>query len=217
MTKEGNVLYLGMTSQEETAELLRLFLIQRKKLSVSNLGSFEWVRVPATFHEATGRFSEPKEFFRFSDTAAGHSVGLLAFLSFKWAISEQDADIKLTDWCSYVSDCLRRGDSVDWTGIGTLFMKDNLICLEQPAGKEEQSDNTFPIQPVDDPGDVSEENEESLPENTRYWNVWMIIMALVSVVMIILYVYKHERLGVGRTGIQYPAPPPVQYEIKSAS
>lgn len=217
MTKEGNVLYLGMTTQEETAELLRLFLIQRKKLSISNFGSFEWVRIPATFNEATGSFSEPQEFFRFSDTAAGHSDGLLTFLSSKWTISEQDAGQKLNDWCSFVIECLESGETFEWTGIGTLVQKDDLICLEQPPGKEVVSEKAIPIQPVEDSGDVSGEYEELLPETTRQWNVWMVLMALVSVAIIILYAYKHDRLGVGRSGTQYPAQPPVQYEIKSAS
>lgn len=217
MTKDGNVLYLGMTTQEETAELLRLFLIQQKKLSISNLGSFDWVRIPATFNEATGSFSEPQEFFRFSGTDAGNSVGLIAFLSSKWTISEQDADKKLTNWSSLVSECLKRGDTFEWTGIGTLVMEDNMICLKQPTGKELGSDNTLPNQPVEDSIDVSGENEEFVSVSSRHWNVWMILMALVSVAMIILYVYKHERLGVGRSGILFPAQPPVQYEIKSAS
>jgi nucleoid DNA-binding protein len=217
MTKEGNVLYLGMTTQEETAELLRLFLIQRKKLSISNLGSFEWVRIPATFNEATGSFSEPQEFFRFSGTAAGHSDGLMAFLSSKWTISEQEVDQKLTDWCSFVMECLESGETFEWTGIGTLVQKDNQICLQQLVGEKVGSDHTIPIQPVEDSADVTGENEELLPETTRHWNVWMVLLALVSVAMIILYAYKHERLGVGRSGTQYPAQPPLQYEIKSAS
>jgi hypothetical protein len=70
-----------MTTQEETAELLRLFLIQRKKLSIPTLGAFEWVRIPATYQVETGTFSGPSERFRFSDAPSDYSQGLLSFIS----------------------------------------------------------------------------------------------------------------------------------------
>lgn len=217
MTKEGNVLYLGMTTQEETAELLRLFLIQRKKLSISNLGSFEWVRIPAAFNEATESFSEPQEFFRFSGSADGHSEGLMAFLSSKWTISEQDADQKLTDWCSFIHEMLDNGEAFEWKDIGILILKDDQICLEQPPGKEVVSDQAIPIQSLEHAAVVSVENEEFIPETNRYWNIWMTLITLTAVAMIILYIYKNEHLGVGRSGIPQPAQSPTQYLLKSAS
>jgi hypothetical protein len=204
-----------MTTLEETAELLRLFLIQRRMLSIENFGTIVWVRVPAVYQEATGTFSESSEQFQFFNDADETSPDLLYFLSGNWLVSEYEASKRLQIWVASIREVLSNDDTLTWTNVGTLSMQDDQIYLTIPHENKSVSDNEDSTSSTEVWGNEAIEDQENSPTDRRPAKIWMIITALVSMAMIVLHIYKHERLGVGKSGIEPLSKPPLQYQLKS--
>lgn len=209
-----------MTILNETAEIIRLYFIQQRKLSLSEIGSFDLVRTPAVYSPASGSFSAPSYLIEFRSDGSFTSKDLIIYLSKKKNISKPEANALVDDFSREILRRLDGGEAVYWTGIGSLIRKSGTLeftpeTIEMPY---EESISVHVNEKADletSPEELSF-SEESLPAGDsplKKWNPYLSLLLLLSFLLIVFSIYRNGGLQANRIGNVEPAVTPVQFQL----
>lgn len=213
-----------MTILNETAEILRLYFIQQKKLSLSEIGSFDLIRDPAVYNASSGVFSAPRYFVHFSSNSSSTSKDVIVYLSKKKNISEPEAIAQLETFKKEVHAHLEAGEVLHWSEMGSLVNKNGQIeftadPIDLPFLEPIQTDlrEKPEVTASEEIIDVSETiiNEEE-EESKQKKNSFLIVLLLLSLLIIAFSVIQNKKFTTHRAGAVQPAEIPEQFQLKSA-
>lgn len=214
-----------MSTLNETAELLRLYFIQQGELILSGVGRFTLRRTPAVFNEASGILSAPGYKIDFTPGTSTSTKDLIVYISKKKNISEPEAIALLNDFNKEVNTRIQAGEAVQWTGIGSLFLKNQEIeCLPDLIDLTFQKDiQTLPslsneTLPVEEGVILDEDLVVTLEEDNqpKSKNVFLILLALLATLLIALVWIQQHGVISYRTGAISPTSTPQQFQSNTA-
>lgn len=212
-----------MTILNETAEILRLYFIQQKKLSLNGIGSFSLSRKPAIFNPSSSLFSAPTYSIEYSTEVSVTPKDVIVFISKRKNISEPEAISLVADFNKEVLAHLQSGEAVNWSGMGSLILKNgqieltpDLIELPYPETLSVQSEDNSTVEFTEENIDISEVliSDDDLLKNKR--NIYLILLAVMAALLIALSIFQNGGLKTHRTGAVHPSESPEQYQLKTA-
>ena len=109
-----------MTSTADMPQLLRLFFIQHKQVSIPGVGNFHLVRKPAAHDIASRKLLAPEYSIHFDPHNDSPSRDLFAYISRKKNISEWEAIGMVNEFSVELKEILRTGKRFQWDGIGMM-------------------------------------------------------------------------------------------------
>src|SRR6187397_3120324 len=98
-----------MTSTADMPQLLRLFFIQHKQVSIPGVGNFHLVRKPAAHDIASRKLLAPEYSIHFDPHNDSPSRDLFAYISRKKNISEWEAIGMVNEFSVELKEILRTG------------------------------------------------------------------------------------------------------------
>jgi len=101
-------------------QLLRLFFIQHKQVSIPGVGNFHLVRKPAAHDIASRKLLAPEYSIHFDPHNDSPSRDLFAYISRKKNISEWEAIGMVNEFSVELKEILRTGKRFQWDGIGMM-------------------------------------------------------------------------------------------------
>ena len=109
-----------MTSTADMPQLLRLFFIQHKQVTIPGVGNFHLVRKPAAHDIASRKLVAPEYSIHFDPLNDSPSRDLFAYISRKKNISEWEAIGMVNEFSVELKEKLRAGKRFQWSGVGTM-------------------------------------------------------------------------------------------------
>ena len=109
-----------MTRAADISELLHLFFIQNKSVSLPGIGTFSLFRISAQSDFATRKIFGPSYSIHFSAGSDTPSREMFNYISRKKNISEWEAVRLVNEFSFEMNGKLKKGEKVAWPGIGTL-------------------------------------------------------------------------------------------------
>jgi nucleoid DNA-binding protein len=109
-----------MTSTADMPQLLRLFFVQHKSVSIPGVGSFQLLRKPATSDIASRQLLAPQYSIHFDSINDTPSRDLFAYISRKKNVSEWEAIGLVNEFSVQLKESLRTGKKFEWPGLGSL-------------------------------------------------------------------------------------------------
>lgn len=196
-----------MASFNEIAEILRLYFIQGKQISLNSLGSFELKQKPAVLMLDAGKFSAPDFFIDYtSSSTMGPSKEVIHYLSKKRNISEGEAMIELNGFINQITKQLEVGENVQWKEMG-FFQQLNGHIQFTPISilpnYFTEIDAEF--------ADTIENDFNTLGENsTKKWNIYLILLTILAAIMITISFFAHNGFILYKSGSADTVNPPEQ-------
>lgn len=209
-----------MMTFNETAEILRLYFIQCKYISLNSLGCFELKRKPAQFDSESGRFSSPEYYVDFTTSSLTHSKNVVGYLSKRMNIGEIEASTQLDSFVNTIMIRLKTGERVEWSDMGSWQLVNEIVHFTPfpielaqlkdiviPSSKNELKNAEDNIPEITE-DDYIEANEHTVQK----WNMYLLILALLSVVLMAISIFQHNRFILHKTGAVNPATIPEQFQ-----
>ena len=109
-----------MTRAADISELLHLFFIQNKSVSLPGIGTFSLFRISAQSDFATRKIFGPSYSIHFSAASDTPSREMFNYISRKKNISEWEAVRMVNEFSFELNGKLKKGEKVAWPGIGML-------------------------------------------------------------------------------------------------
>jgi hypothetical protein len=109
-----------MTRAVDISELLHLYFIQHKSVSLPGIGTFSLFRISAHSDFATKKIFGPSYSIHFSSASDAPSREMFNYISRKKNISEWEAVRIVNEFSFELNGRLKKGEKVAWPGIGTL-------------------------------------------------------------------------------------------------
>jgi len=109
-----------MTELSDIAELLHLFFIQNKSVSLPGIGSFSLLRISAQSDFATRKILAPNYTISFSKEKDSPSREMFNYISRKKNILEWEAVRLVNEFSFELNSKLKKGEKVQWQGVGFL-------------------------------------------------------------------------------------------------
>jgi hypothetical protein len=109
-----------MTRIEDISELLHLFFIQNRSVSLPGIGTFSLFSISAHSDFATRKIFGPSYSIHFSSATDSPSKEMFSYISRKKNISEWEAVRLVNEFAFELNSRFKKGEKVDWPGIGTL-------------------------------------------------------------------------------------------------
>ncbi len=109
-----------MTRAEDISSLLHLFFIQNKAVSLPGIGTFSLFSISAHSDFATRKIFGPSYSIHFSTANDHPSKELFSYISRKKNISEWEAVRLVNEFSFELNGRLKKGERVEWPGLGIL-------------------------------------------------------------------------------------------------
>lgn len=109
-----------MNSTADMPQLLRLFFIQHKSVSIPGVGSFQMRRKPASSDIASRQLLAPQYSIHFDSINDTPSKDLFTYISRKKNVSEWEAMGLVNEFSASLKEALRTGKKYEWSGLGSL-------------------------------------------------------------------------------------------------
>ena len=109
-----------MTSTADMPQLLRLFFIQHKQVTIPGVGNFHLIRKPASHDIASRKLTAPEYSIQFDPLNDSPSRDLFAYISRKKNVSEWEAIGMVNEFSLELKEKLRAGKQFHWNGVGTM-------------------------------------------------------------------------------------------------
>lgn len=218
-----------MTRVADISELLHLFFIQNKAVSLPGLGTFSLLNIPAQSDFATRRIFGPAYSIHFSNATDSPSKEMFNYISRKRNISDWEAVRSVNEFSAELNARLRKGEKVEWKGIGILesgstgqflFEPEKLKYSFIPSVKAErvirkENDHSVLVGEQEmHKSDMQEwlENESYVEEKAGWWIPAAIIGAIVLLVLFFSLLNQRVSSYGGRQSSVVPAQAPLQNE-----
>ncbi len=109
-----------MTRVADIAELLYLFFIQNKSVSLPGIGTFSLQRISAQSDFATRKIVPPNYTISFNNATDSPSREMFNYISQKKNISDWEAVRMVNEFSVELHSKLKKGEKVEWPGVGVL-------------------------------------------------------------------------------------------------
>ncbi len=109
-----------MTKVADISEILHLFFIQNNSVSLPGIGTFSLVRVSALSDFATRKIFGPSYTIHFSSSSDSPPREMFNYISRKKNISDWEAVRLVNEFSFDLNSKLKKGEKVEWPGIGIL-------------------------------------------------------------------------------------------------
>jgi hypothetical protein len=111
------------------------YLLQHKSISIPGLGSMYIERIPAQTDFVNRRILPPDYHFRFDKYFDAPDKDFFTYLAKQQNIADYEAIKWYNEWAYELRSKLREGQSVEWTGIGTLKKDISGEIIFESAGR----------------------------------------------------------------------------------
>lgn len=192
--------------QESMLELISAYLIQTNKCALPSIGMFRIEHTSADLDVANRRMLPPVEEIYFTEKEEIDTKDLINFIVMKRAISYNEAERILSDFCKHSVDLLRAGEKVTFQSFGSLLKDEDNKLVFTP---EQLS---FPLQPVaanavlhphTDHDLLVGDRETTSIAMTEYltdrndnirsnWMIWVLLLGLLATCALIYFYSTHS-------------------------
>jgi hypothetical protein len=219
-----------MTTTADTAELLRLFFIQRYAVNLPGIGGFRLNRIPAQADPESGSIVAPSYIIVYDALNDVPQKDMFAYIAEKKDITEWEAIGVVNQFSQELKDTLRNGQKFEWDGIGSLENNDAGQLVFDPVTmrypfypsmkgvyewrkyREPETHGNYAM-----PVAEMEVGEETVVEARASWWIWAAVIAAVSLMLIFFNLVRNEyRFSSARDTKFTPSAMPVQYQNKPA-
>jgi hypothetical protein len=224
-----------MTKSGDLSELLHLFFIQNKSVSLPGVGSFDLFRVSAQSDFAAKKIFGPSYTIGFNAATDTPSRELFNYISRKRKISEWEAIRLVNEFSYHLNLMLKKGQKFVWPGIGSLesggsagqlvFEPERLAYDFMPAVQakrviRKENDHSVLVGEQEmHKSDMQQwlENETYIEERAGWWIPAIIIFAIAILVIFYCLINQNYVMQTGRQNKLTTSEAPLQYELKNGN
>ena len=223
-----------MTKTGDLTDLLHLFFIQNKSVSLPGIGTFDLFRVSAQGDFATKKIFGPSYTISFDSAIDTPSRDLFNYISRKRNITEWEAIRMVNEFASDLNMLLKKGQKFEWPGIGSLESGSGGQLVFDPerisydfippvrADRVIRKENDHAVLVGEQEMHKSDmqqwlENEAYVEEKAGWWIPASVIGAIVLLILFLSLINQNYTLHGGRLTHINTSEAPLQHESKTAN
>ena len=212
-------------------DLITSYIIQSKKCSLGQIGSFRITRAASKTDIVNKKFCSPAPEFIFSSREEKVSEGLVKYVSERRGISLEESQVQLKEWCMQAKSKLKKGEEILFKPLG--FLKKSPLGITFFPNKN--ANPFFEAVPATRVIHKNAEHEmmvgdkettsaamkdfytvEDKQEKARPWRVIAIVLLSIGLLILLFYFYNHSfsLSAIGRQVKMIPSPSPKTYTIQ---